>query len=267
MMDSTLSSAAVRVDASGEGIVSHAGVVLPIRTAERFGLVTALSQALSAWRAPTAHFDPGRVLVQLAAAVAAGGDCLADLRTLAGAESVVGTVPSEATVSRLVGTLAADSSTVESAVAAAITNTRQQVWKAAGRTASAADPHVIDLDATILVAHSDKQDAAPTWKKTFGHHPLLAYLDHGDGGTGEPVAALLRPGNAGANTAADHITVLASALEQIPGINSSRPGRSVLVRTDGAGASHTFLQHLTRKRALPDSECIDPIPQLSGVDQ
>jgi len=83
----------------------------------------------------------------------------------------------------------------------------------AGKNAPDADGQVvIDLDGVLVIAHSDKQDAAPTWKKTYGHHPLTAFLDHGPGGTGEPVAALLRPGNAGSNSAADHITTAQLAI-------------------------------------------------------
>ena len=75
---------------------------------------------------------------------------------------------------------------------------------------------VIDLDATIVLAHSEKEGATPTWKRTFGFHPLLAFLDHGPGGTGEPVAGLLRTGRATANNPADHISVLTDALAQLP---------------------------------------------------
>src|SRR4051794_5190231 len=91
----------------------------------------------------------------------------------------------------------------------------ERVWQGAG-----APPQggviVVDLDATLVTAHSDKQDATRTWKKTFGHHPLLGFVDHGVGGMGEPVAELLRPGRAGSNTAADHVQVLDAALAQIP---------------------------------------------------
>jgi hypothetical protein len=71
---------------------------------------------------------------------------------------------------------------------------------------------IVDLDGVLVIAHSDKQDAAATWKKTFGHHPLMGFVDHGTGGSGEPAAGLLRPGNAGSNTAADHITTAQLAL-------------------------------------------------------
>lgn len=64
----------------------------------------------------------------------------------------------------------------------------------------------MDLDGVLVIAYSDKQDVAPTWKKICGHHPLMGFVDHHPGGTGEPVAAPLRPRNAGSNTAADHIT-------------------------------------------------------------
>ena len=253
MKNSTLSPIRLEVDHAGKGVVSHAGIVLPARVAETSGLVEGLSQALAPWRAPTAVFDPGHMLTQLALAVAAGGDHLVDIRELAGADTIVGPVPSPATISRLLAVLADDVDRVESVVQQAISRAREHVWNRAEnrpslRAPSAENPVIIDIDATLITAHSDKEHAAPTYKKGYGHHPLLAYCDHGPGGGGEPVAALLRPGNAGANTAADHKKLLATALKSIPGINTPRPGKRVLVRTDGAGASHKFLEHLHRKR-------------------
>ena len=107
---------------------------------------------------------------------------------------------------------------------------------------SAEQPLVVDIDATLVTSHSDKEQARPTFKRGFGHHPLWAFADHGPDGTGEPLAVLLRPGNAGSNTAADHITVLRDALRQLPGHESGRrPGRKVLVRIDGAGSTHQVL--------------------------
>jgi hypothetical protein len=104
---------------------------------------------------------------------------------------------------------------------------------------------IVDLDGVLVVAHSDKQDAAPTWKKTYGHHPLMGFVDHGCGGTGDPVAALLRPGNAGANTAADHITAARLALDQLP--KKYRRGRRTLIRTDSAGGTHDFAAWLAQR--------------------
>ena len=110
-------------------------------------------------------------------------------------------------------------------------------------------PLIVDLDATLVTAHSDKERAAPTFKRGYGFHPLCAFVDHGAEGTGEPVTVMLRAGNAGSNTAADHITVTKTALRQLPGHRSGvRPGRRVLVRTDGAGATHAFLEWLHRQR-------------------
>lgn len=97
---------------------------------------------------------------------------------------------------------------------------------------------IVDLDGVLVVAHSDKQDAAATWKKTFGHHPLMGFVDHGRGGSGEPVAGLLRPGNAGSNTAADHIEAARLALARLP--KKYRRGRRTLIRTDSGGGTHDF---------------------------
>ena len=110
-------------------------------------------------------------------------------------------------------------------------------------------PLVIDVDATLVTAHSDKEGAAPTFKRGFGHHPLWAFVDHGPDGTGEPLAVLLRPGNAGSNTAADHITVLREALRQLPGHRAgTRPGRKILIRADAAGC-HPRAAGLDRRAA------------------
>jgi DDE family transposase len=106
---------------------------------------------------------------------------------------------------------------------------------------------VIDLDTTLVTAFSDKEGAVPTYKRGFGFHPLLAYADHGAQGTGEPLAGLLRPGNAGSNTATDHIDVFDAALEQLPALlrePDEHGRRAVLVRTDAAGATHAFTHHL-----------------------
>jgi hypothetical protein len=104
---------------------------------------------------------------------------------------------------------------------------------------------VVDLDATLVTAHSEKEHAAPTFKKGYGHHPLCAFLDHGSTGTGEPLAILLRAGNAGSNTAKDHITVVRRALAQLPA--SVSRGRRLVVRTDGAGGTREFVGWLAKR--------------------
>ena len=153
---------------------------------------------------------------------------------------------------------------------------RARVWRLAEQRApdhdvTAARPLVVDVDGVLVTAHSEKEQAAPTFKKGFGHHPLVAFVDHGPQGTGEPVGVLLRRGNAGSNTAADHVTVLRQALRQLPGVNASARsvGRKVLVRIDGAGCSHAVLDYLHARRlgysvgfTLPDTtpELLERIP-------
>ena len=92
-----------------------------------------------------------------------------------------------------------------------------------------------------MLAHSEKEKAAPTWKKTYGFHPLAAFADHGAGAGGEPLAIVLRPGNAGSNTASEHIEVTRLALAQLP----RRARRRVLVRTDSGGGTHDFVKWLS----------------------
>ena len=157
-------------------------------------------------------------------------------------------------MSRLISALAADASAALKAINAARATARARVWQLAGEhardhAASAEQPLIIDLDATLVTSHSDKQHAAPTFKRGFGHHPLKAYLDHGPSGSGEPLATLLRPGNAGYNTAADHIAVTREGLKQLPTYRpGTRPGRRVLIRADGAGCTHDYLSWLQRQR-------------------
>lgn len=161
------------------------------------------------------------------------------------------------------------------AIDAARAVVRSRVWALAGesapdRTASADDPLIIDVDATLVTAHSDKEGAAATFKRGWGFHPLWTFVDHGAEGTGEPLSMLLRTGNAGSNTAADHITVVKAALAQLPGHRPGvRPGRKVLVRADTAGCTHDFLDWVTRQRlsysvgfCLPDdfATTLDRIP-------
>jgi len=266
----------VRTDTAGTAIVSEGGAVGLLETVRVAGLDRALSRALEPWRKPAARHDPGKILVDLALSLAVGGDCLADVAVLRDQPGVFGAVASDPTVSRLVDTLAADAAKSLAAIDAARAVTRARVWSLAGEHApdhavSVDDPTILDLDATLLTAHSDKEQAAPTFKRGYGFHPLLAFLDHGSDGTGEPLSFLLRRGNAGSNTAADHITVARAAFAQLPGHRTGhRPGKTVLVRTDGAGCTHAFLAWLSSQRVqysvgftLPDSFTA----QLKVLDQ
>lgn len=236
----------VRVRGDGRQVVSQAGAVLLVETIRKTGLDQAISTALAPWRRPRAVHDPGKVLLDVALAVALGGDCLADVAMLRAEPAVFGPVASDPTVSRLVDTLASSGDQALRAIRAARAEVRSHVWKVASKSAPDHGGEVtVDLDGVLVIAHSDKQDAAPTWKKTYGHHPLMGFVDHGPGGTGEPVAALLRPGNAGANTAADHIEAARLALAQLP--RQYRRGRQTLVRCDSAGGTHEFVAWLARR--------------------
>jgi hypothetical protein len=223
-------------------MISTAGSVLLAQTARVCGLERHLSTGMRSWRAPRAIHHPAKILLDLAIAVAVGGDCAADIAVLRAQPEVFGVVASDPTVSRAIDTLALADTEVLTAIRAARAAARAWVWQQAGAPTQNGWI-VLDPDATILISHSEKEDATKTWKKTFGFHPLLVFCDHGDEGTGEPVAGLLRRGNAGSNTAADHLTVLDEALAQIPAHLRQPDERGqvkVLVRTDAAGATHTF---------------------------
>jgi Transposase DDE domain group 1 len=232
----------VAVSADGRGLVSQAGAVLLWETMRVTGLSLGLSRGLARWRAPRAVHDPGKIIADLAAAVALGGDCLADIAVLREQPDLAGPVASDPVVSRLAAALAGDLPQALKAIRAARSAGRERAWALAGDNAPGADGLVtVDLDATIVIAHSDKEQAAPTWKKTFGFHPMTAWADHGAGGNGEPLAIVLRPGNAGSNTAADHIEATRLSLAQLP----RRLRRRALVRTDSGGGTHEFLTWLT----------------------
>src|SRR3954468_8282183 len=239
------------VDEQGASVVPNAGAVLLLRTAETVGLTSALLEMLRPWQRPLARHRPGKVLLDLAVALAVGGDCLADIGQLRAAPEVFGPVASDPTVSRLIDVLAADAPTALAAIAAARAAARKRAWQLAGEHApdhgvEAAAPLVIDVDATLVTAHSEKECAAPTFKHGFGFHPLWSFVDHGAEGTGEPLAFLLRAGNAGSNTVADHKQVIGAALAQLPGGHAR--GKKVLVRIDGAGGTHELLAWLSRRR-------------------
>src|SRR3954454_9513204 len=240
------------VDGQGKKVVSGAGGVLLTRTAVTVGLDAGLSTAMRPWRRPLTRHAPGKVLLDLAISLARGGDCLADIAQLRAHPQVFGPVASDPMVSRLIDTLALDAGAALAAIHAARAAARRTAWSVAGEHAAdhetdASRPLVIDVDATLVTSHSEKEQAAPTFKRGFGCHPLCAFLDHGPEGTGEPLTILLRRGNAGSNTVDDHLTVLRAALAQLPD-HGRRPGKNVLIRVDGAGGTHGLIDWLTRRR-------------------
>ena len=243
-MQNTARRPKITVSADGRGLVSQAGTLLLLEAARVTGLGQGLAGGLARWRAPRAVHDPGKILTDLVMALALGGDCLADIAVLRAQPELCGPVASDPVVSRLISALAADLPAALRAIRKARAAARERAWALAADHAPGADGSLIpvDIDATIVTAHSEKEKAAPTWKKTFGFHPLTAFADHGPGGTGEPLAIVLRPGNAGSNTAAEHIEAARLALAQLP----RRARRRVLIRTDSGGGTHQFLAWLTR---------------------
>jgi DDE family transposase len=244
----------VLVDAAGSGVVSQAGGVAVVETVRASGIDRTLSAALMGWRKPAAVHDPAKVVVDLAVTLAVGGDCLADVGVLRAEPGVYGPVASDPTVSRTIDALAADAPRALAAINTARAKARARVWALAGPNApdagtSADRPLIIDLDATLVTSHSDKDRARPTFKRGYGFHPLCGFADHGPDGTGETLTIMLRPGNAGSNTAVDHVAVIRDALAQLPGHRPGvRAGRKVLIRTDSAGCTHDVLTYLTAQR-------------------
>lgn len=234
----------VKVSADGKGVVSHAGVGLLREMAEVTGLVEAVSGALIDTYAGVPLHAPGRVFTDLAVAIADGADAISGIAVLGDREELFGMVASMPTTWRVLDRI--DDAHLP-AVRQARAQAREVAW-AGGGGPDLNEELMLDFDATITIAHSDKENAAPTWKRTYGYHPLLCFLDRPEVAGGEALAGLLRPGNAGSNTATDHITVLAMALAQLPAHARPRPedcdrtgpGPRLLARSDSAGATHAF---------------------------
>ena len=219
----------VEVTSDGAGLVSHAGSALLARVADKLGLTKALSLRLAAIKQRRGGHDPGRVIRDLALMLADGGECVSDLGGVRDQEALFGPVASDSTAFRIVDRIASDPELVD-ALRSAHARARERFWKLGG----APERLTIDVDATLVTAHSEKEGAAGNYKGGYGFHPLHAYADE----TREALGALLRPGNAGANTAVDHVTVLDRALEQIPAEQIETI--EILVRADSAGATHAL---------------------------
>jgi hypothetical protein len=230
-------SVTVEVTSDGEGLVSHAGSVLLAQIADKSGLTQALSVRLADLKARRSGHDPGRVVRDLAVMLADGGDCLADLGAVRDQDALFGAVASDSTAFRVVDKIASTPGLLD-ALADAHARAREHVWAQIG----APDRVTIDVDATLVTSHSDKEGAAGTYKGGYGFHPILAYCDE----TGEALAAILRPGNAGSNTAADHIAVIEDALAQVPPALIETV--EIVVRADSAGATHEVLDFCREHR-------------------
>jgi hypothetical protein len=220
----------VTVAADGDGLVSHAGSALLAAVADKTGLTRALSLAVAEPGLRAGCHDRGRVVRDLAVMLADGGDCLADLRAVSDQASLFGQTASPSTAFRVIDRIAGTPGLLDG-VRDAHARARERVWELAG----APERLTIDLDATLITAHSDKDGAAGTFKGGFGFSPMLAYGDE----TGEALAGELRPGNAGANNAADQIAVAEQAIGQIPAAHIETI--EIVLRVDSAGASHELI--------------------------
>jgi Transposase DDE domain group 1 len=227
----------VDVTADGAGLVSHAGSALLVQVADKLGLTMALSARLAALKRRRRGHDPGRVIRDLAVMAADGGECVADLGGLRDQQELFGVVASDSTAFRTIEKIACAPELLQG-LREAHASARERFWERHG----AAQRLTIDVDATLITSHSEKEGAAGTWKGGFGFHPLHAYADE----TREALGALLRPGNAAANTAADHVTVLDRALAQIPAEHIEN--LEILVRSDSAGATHGLADYCREHR-------------------
>ena len=235
----------LEVTGGGTGVVSHAGLGLVRLLADKTGLTGGLSRALFSGR--VLGHDRGRVLADIACAIADGGRAISDFRVLADQKDAFGQVASVPTAYRTLEEIADGGTRTEKKLTAAVNAARRQAWgQGIARHGKLPGVRVADktlggvtcirLDATVSFAHSDKELAEGNFKG-YGHHPLLGYCDNTGG---EPLAWMLRKGSAGSNTAADHIQIVDASIAALP------PAwrRNLMVTVDGAGFSHKLVEHL-----------------------
>ena len=222
----------VEVTSDGAGLASHAGSALVAQIADEVGLSGALSLRLAAVKQRRRGHDPGRVIRDLAVMLVDGGECVSDLGAVREQDALFGKVASDSTAFRMVDRIASTPGLLDG-VRRAHARARARFWELHG----APERLTIDVDATLITAHSEKEKAAGNYKGGYGFHPLQVYLDE----TREALGGLLRPGNAGSNTAEDHKTVIDRALAQIP--PEYVESLEILIRADSAGATHGLLDY------------------------
>ena len=243
-------SSGLVVSADGAGVVAHAGNVATRMLCDQVGLTGALSSAMARRGFTPTHdlLTTGQVLADVAVLIAGGGEAISDINVLRHQGEVLGSVASAPTVWRA---LKGMTPAVAKRIDAARAKVRAHVWSQlpGGLPASkvadtdqsiAGDTVVLDVDATLVTTHSEKEGSASTFKRGFGYHPLGVWCDNSQ----ESLAVMLRPGNAGSNTACrqhDHVAVLTAAIAQVP----TTRRKNLLIRADGAGASHGLLEWLT----------------------
>lgn len=237
-----------RVEVGGDEVGSHAGNVITRMLADRTGLTDALSAAISR---PEVTHDRGALLRDVAVSIADGATNLSGSRVLRDQQRLFGEVASLPTMWR--GLNEIDAAALE-AITSARSKTRERVWELSAARHGRIPPVrtcygdlgavvCIRIDASLIDSHSNKQYAAGNFKGSFGFHPLLAWCDN----TGELLAFIARPGNAGSNTAADHIEIIDAAIAAIP----PKWRHNLLITIDGAGSSHAVVEHITKLNARP----------------
>ena len=244
-MNATGWSRGLEVTGGGTGVVSHAGLALLRQLSDRTGLTSGLSAALPS---PLGGHDRGRVLADLACAIADGARVISDFRVMGDQRELFGPVASVPAAWRALSEIAAGGDRRRRKVTAAVSRARRHAWAQGIARHGGLQPVLIAdrklegvtcirLDATVVTAHSDKELAEPNFKG-YGHHPIIAECDN----VAEPLAWMLRPGSAGSNTAADHLRLLREAIEALP----PALRRRLMVTCDGAGASHELVKELDR---------------------
>ena len=246
-MNVTAWASGLEVTGDGTGIVSHAGLGLLRRLADKTGLTRGLSQALFSGR--LLHHDRGRVLADISCAIADGARAVSDFRVLADQAEAFGQVASVPTAYRTLEEITRGGARMQKKLTAAVSAARRYAWaQVVARHGTLPGVRVADktlqgvtcirIDATVTPAHSEKELAEGNFKG-FGHYPLLAFCDNTGG---EPLAWMLRKGSAGSNTAADHIGLVDASVAALP----LAWRRNLMVTVDGAGFSHKLLAHLDK---------------------
>jgi len=243
-------SRGLEVSGGGRGVVSHAGLALLRHLADKSGLTGGLSAALATPRI-LVH-DRGRVVADLACAIADGARVISDFRVMSDQRELFGLVASVPTAWRTLAEIACGGAGADRRITAAVNTARRHAWaQVTARHGALPGVRLADkmldgvvcirLDATVTLAHSDKQFAEANFKG-YGHHPVLAACDNTGG---EPLAWILRRGSAGSNTTADHLVLLDAAIAALP------PGsrRKLMVTADGAGASYGLVARLDQLAA------------------
>ena len=231
------------VASGGDQVVGHVGLHALGAFADRLGLANALSARIPPRGERMPLHDRGKVLVQSMLMLAGGGESCADIEHLRAQEDLFGSTPSDSTVFRTFHEISPD---VRDALAEAFAPVRAEVWRRSGATNSTT-PVVLDIDASLVEIHTEsKEGTGPHYKGGWGFHPMFCFAD----GSGEALSGVLRPGNATANTVADHVRVLDAAVAQLPadiaaghgaGDDAALVTRPLVVRTDSAGCTHGFV--------------------------